>query len=853
MNKMSIAFRFGFAGLLHDIGKFSQRAQVEISHETREPQERYWHTRDKDNPWSYSHALHTRQFFDEVRLRFPWDDPASPSQNTATLASRHHNPSSSEQWIIAVADRLSAGFDRTECEEESTGKGAYRTTYLRPLFESIRISDGDSQETRVSDPEYRYGLTILDAQNKQTFPRKKEQIHPPEGRDLPFDILWDQFTKEAKELAVLDHPSEWDRHMAWMSLLEQYTWCIPSSVKDLPDISLYDHLVTTAGIAAVLARFHEEQKAWNELDIKDNEKKKFRMIAGDVSGIQGFIFGQEAEPPKRAAVRLRARSFLVGSISQATALHIIHALNLPPSVIFREAAGQFLILAPNLEQTRVLVEEIRRELDQYLIRRYGGELTLNLSDEVEACGGDFQVELFERRILQASNHALEKAKTAKLSFALRDSGKAWNPQAFVVNFYPRGPELEEMEPSELDASSSLNREIETIGRYLPGTESLVWRTERGDADRLVELPFNMTVELCGDTWIKVRDAFLVERLRYSDKGTPWTVRHVANYIPKFEKDDLEDGQCRFCREMYAEQYPEKKCDVGDDSGENRIHPGMPRTFECLGKLSLEKEDDGKPRGRELIGILKADVDNLGLIFGLGLGKRASVSRYASLSRLLHQFFVGHLQDLIRNKFPWIYTVYAGGDDLFLVGPWHTMIEFAQQMYQDFREYTCQNPAITISAGLYFCNSGYPIRRAATAAHEALEEAKDTGRNRITLFNTPIPWDELSQLNKWKDFFDSALRDPESKVRTSFLHRLLTYREMCLEAEKGVLRGLLYHSHMQYDIARNIRRVKDGKVVNESEIRELRKLAADPDLLKKIHIPIYEVLYRHRGGHRHDAV
>jgi CRISPR/Cas system-associated protein Cas10 (large subunit of type III CRISPR-Cas system) len=37
-------------------------------------------------------------------------------------------------------------------------------------------------------------------------------------------------------------------------------------------------------------------------------------------------------------------------------------------------------------------------------------------------------------------------------------------------------------------------------------------------------------------------------------------------------------------------------------------------------------------GRSLLSFLKADVDNLGLIFSIGLGDNLSVARLASLSR-----------------------------------------------------------------------------------------------------------------------------------------------------------------------------------------------------------------------------
>jgi len=66
----------------------------------------------------------------------------------------------------------------------------------------------------------------------------------------------------------------------------------------------------------------------------------------------------------------------------------------------------------------------------------------------------------------------------------------------------------------------------------------------------------------------------------------------------------------------------------DEEGNKIVHPGQVLSFSTLAHMSL---------GDKKIGILKMDVDNLGLIFSLGLGdvgsgKLRSISRLAGLSR-----------------------------------------------------------------------------------------------------------------------------------------------------------------------------------------------------------------------------
>ena len=93
------------------------------------------------------------------------------------------------------------------------------------------------------------------------------------------------------------------------------------------------------------------------------------------------------------------------------------------------------------------------------------------------------------------------------------------------------------------------------------------------------------------------------------------------------------------------------------------------------------------KGFEALGILKADVDNLGTIFSFGI-KNKTISKVASLSRQLNYFFSLYLPYLLKNnkKYKNIYTVFAGGDDLFLIGPWNIIIDFSKELNEEFRLY-----------------------------------------------------------------------------------------------------------------------------------------------------------------------
>jgi len=107
-----------------------------------------------------------------------------------------------------------------------------------------------------------------------------------------------------------------------------------------------------------------------------------------------------------------------------------------------------------------------------------------------------------------------------------------------------------------------------------------------------------------------------------------------------------------------------------------------------GDVVTFEEIAARSHGRQALGYLKVDVDNLGFIFSRGLvggsGDRASISRVATLSRTLEVFFAGHLEVLLRTEYPDVYLVYSGGDDLLAVGPWDVMFGLADRVRSDFR-------------------------------------------------------------------------------------------------------------------------------------------------------------------------
>jgi CRISPR-associated protein Csm1 len=121
------------------------------------------------------------------------------------------------------------------------------------------------------------------------------------------------------------------------SLLWKYCWCIPSAVyKHEPDISLFDHLKTTAAIAGCLCSY-EIDAGVNPLT---TESEAFCLIGGDISGIQNFIFDVLTQQGK-VAKRLRARSLYTQLVSEIASHKVLQTFDLPLCNILSSAGGNF--------------------------------------------------------------------------------------------------------------------------------------------------------------------------------------------------------------------------------------------------------------------------------------------------------------------------------------------------------------------------------------------------------------------------------------------------------------------------------------------------------------------------------
>lgn len=322
--------------LLHDIGKLIQRAQ-------KNPREQR-HT-------SWGEKWFDKNFSDKLTPMFD----IKTKQIVSSAIGNHHE----YEEYITLADAISAGMERIPLKNEEEGDPF--TDRLISALSRISISN-KRKEDRY------HKLALLGETNF-------EEVFPETNKNNPSEDyvgLLDRFNDEVESLNFTrSSPLQVIEQIYF--LLWKYTWCIPSAAyHNEPDVSLFDHLKTTAAITACLYDYKNEG---NEINI---DGLTFQLIGGDISGIQAYIFEVLTQQGK-VAKRLRARSLFIQLLSEIASHKILHAFSLPLCNLIISAGGNFYILVPNIKDARNRLDKLQTEFDNWTLKELRAELSIHLA------------------------------------------------------------------------------------------------------------------------------------------------------------------------------------------------------------------------------------------------------------------------------------------------------------------------------------------------------------------------------------------------------------------------------------------------------------------------------------------
>ncbi len=745
--------RLQLAALLHDIGKFRQRTIA--------------------TPPFHPHERHGWEFVTEDFRGF--FHPCGDDLGDAIL--NHHNFSRQTKEIekqVTLADRLSAKERETEQRDQEKPSHAALVSIMS------RLQIPDTQPT-----ELRYDLNRLDSRRDAIFPTENGSADPNR-----YEELWEEFTREL-QLLVGERGYQSADYQTLVALLHKYTARMPAATpwergaeQTVPDVSLYDHLRTTAAVAACVHR----EILPDDLDgylAKSAERPLCALLKGDISGLQNFLYRIKSEGASR---ELRGRSFYLQLLTEAIALWILRRFDLSITNLLLASGGHFYLLLPYRE-AREKIDALRAAIAEKLWGAHREELLVVLAG-IPVTAKNF--DQFSGRWKLVSEE-IERQKRTK-------GRELPTEKMFDLFFTPR---------NEWDTE---DYGFPELGRQLRDAQHLV-------TFEIPEHPISDKPD-----WREVirgfgLDVHLVDKPE--DKPTPPadTTRATLHRLDStnFLSDEILEG---FRWNDLPVSY--------DFRPLPQVIPHRPGSdvvadFDQLANAS---------EGTKWLGVLRMDVDNLGGLFRDGLGDSATISRMSTLSESVRIFFEGYIPQLCRdynaNHTPEILElIYAGGDDLFLVGGWSALPQLARQIRDEFCAFV-GGEHVTLSGGIAIEHKKYPLYQLADDAGDALDDAKALRKEKdaVSFLQKPMGWEDFSRVDEWHKRLFAAVGD-KKPLPSSFLTRLsgiYHLYESDKESQRKWAWRLIYHLSRAKQMYRNhtdlIDDLRQGLVVNHSDEGEL---------------------------------
>jgi len=793
--------------LFHDIGKFRQRCESKALGK---------------------HQMLGEQLIDSLQDQFikilDGDEPAF-KRLKSVIASHHDKTDDFLTEICRESDHLSAS-ERVEFAENEEPKDFWQHHFLSSLFSKIKLLNPEPLNIRY----YKHNLLIKKDYKILIPPYETKEDAVESGAH--YKNQGARFESFKKDLAgVLDIYKDNDDFDTLINLLlvlfEKYMWCIPDFTgSPQTDISLYNHLKDVAGISHALYL--------NSLEGGDN--KKLALVIGDIPGIQNYIFNVVNKKPAKI---LRGRSIYVQILTRIFASVFLDKFGLTDVNLIMIAGGKFYILAPYKsdfnEKYNLAIHQIEKYLADnffYDLKFASGYTAFNYSDlkNKEITFGEL-IDLASYDLLNGRHKIFSEKFIADDNFkfvlnadyidqndGISDSVKCQVTDRPIRKGRARNISLPDDDVLTVD--SQVKNEYD-IGSFITRGAVVVGLNSSYDVIRVKEV--EKYKDISSDHRIIINPS-LEELLQYDGDKKELLKNcyfiEVANYVSLNEGGNVMDFQ------------------------------------------EMVKKNDGA----EVLTLIKGDIDELGLLMSTGLfdkGEDAgrdytAISRTTTLSNHLKYFFSFFINGFLRdwdvsqkkheeinetNKDQYVYTVFAGGDDLMLITTQSASLNLVSEFNKYFTDFVCENPEVHISYSLTNFKDNTPIRIVSDISERNQKRIKDyfknskkdsftsdNNKNGIYLFDTPLKVRELQTITEWEK---ELIRLTEEKVITKGVIRALFDISVLIrnylrktDAEART-RNLIYHPMLTYMLNRSVKD-KKGNYNNGKEEEFFTKALAIPN-------------------------
>lgn len=623
---------------------------------------------------------------------------------------------------------------------------------LRPVFNILNGNHSDDY----------YSPYLLDRESEINYPMKEKKTFT----EAQYSRIMENISFNLQGITYTQ-----DYIDSLLEVLEANLSFVPSStsMSEQADISLYDHVKLTAALAVSIFQYV------NELGITDYhnilyreassfyDQQVFLLISLDISGIQRFIYTISS---KNALRTLRARSFYLEIMMEHLIDQLLERLKLTRTNLIYSGGGHCYILAANTLYSKEQVDQFIRETNQWFLEHF--QTALYIAGGYTACSSNAL-----RNVPEGSYERLYRELAACLS---RMKGHRYMAEQIL--------QLNYLEYADYTRECKVCRNIgktnaEGVCTICDSIAKLSKNILYDEFFSVVSAKETTGIPLPGGYWL-VADAGEQELKRRMTQD-PGLVR-------VYGKNRMYTGK-KIASKLWVASYTRGN------------------TFE-----EFAREAEGANR----IGVLRADVDNLGHAFVAGFSdpnnnnRFVTLSRTATLSRQLSIFFKHYIDQILNNpqmtlnakqgkNYRNATIVYSGGDDVFIVGAWDDIIALSVDLRDAFQKFT--ENTLTISAGIGIYHDNYPISAIAQEVAKQENESKNyPGKDAVTLLEdggTHQEWNMDKEITigdgtyNWNIFRDQVLGEKYRVIKTffdqsenrgkSFLYKI--YELLCGQEER----------------------------------------------------------------------
>ncbi|HZK00284.1 MAG TPA: type III-A CRISPR-associated protein Cas10/Csm1, partial [Tissierellaceae bacterium] len=500
---------------------------------------------------------------------------------------------SSMAYIVYEADNIASGLDRRLIYEESQNQAFDEKTPLHSVFNQLNIHRNDRKGGYKLKPSLMQKGVIIPEEDLQSL-----RVTTSQGG---YGEIVSIIKKSLSEMSGnLDSPN------SLLKLLESTASGVPSSTstKEIPDISIYDHSKITCALASCMYIYAEEN------NIKDYKKtffesrkfrkeKSFLLVSGDVSGIQDFIYTIASKGALRS---LRGRSLYLEIMTENAIDDILGEVGLTRANLIYSGGGHFYMLLPNTDKTKEIIQKSKKEINRQLLEMFSISLYIEM-DYVECTadeignGLDIKVdkenligEIYAGVSRKLSRNKLQRYKSGELTELFDPDSplntKTQHERECVIcgesdNLVPFQKDKDTMACRNCDSLASLGTKVARIH----GLDEKYLVVVKEDEIEGIRLP-----SLGRDKYLDIQSLSRVEANMKIDS---------ESYIRVYSINEPMMG-LNYSTNLWIGNY-------------NKRHENM-KAFE-FGELASES------CGIKRLGILRADVDDLGKAFTSGFEKK----------------------------------------------------------------------------------------------------------------------------------------------------------------------------------------------------------------------------------------